>query len=186
MAKGDYPSDKADQYMLRFPEGMRDHLKAAADRIGRSMNAEIIARIQDYEATGLTTGESVAAHIERLNRKLKEAYESRIPTLPQGLWYRVNDAAIRRKRSVAEEIIQALEAAYPAPVIPELDDIGYDWYWKYADAAPEDRESVLEAANADLKARGLPHEFWPGEPHESGTPTLKLGIRHFGPKADPS
>jgi hypothetical protein len=36
---------KPDQYQLRFPPGMRDRLKAAADHRGRSMNAEIIDRL---------------------------------------------------------------------------------------------------------------------------------------------
>ncbi|MDW9626503.1 Arc family DNA-binding protein [Sinorhizobium meliloti] len=36
----------SDQYILRFPEGMRDEIKAAADRSGRSMNAEIIHRLE--------------------------------------------------------------------------------------------------------------------------------------------
>lgn len=46
MARGDYPSSKQDQYVLRFPDGMRDQIKAAADANGRSMNAEIIARLE--------------------------------------------------------------------------------------------------------------------------------------------
>lgn len=35
-----------DQYMLRFPDGMRDALKAEAARNNRSLNAEIIARLE--------------------------------------------------------------------------------------------------------------------------------------------
>lgn len=34
-----------DQYMLRLPAGMRDEIKASAEANGRSMNAEIIARL---------------------------------------------------------------------------------------------------------------------------------------------
>jgi len=41
-----YPSDKLDQYIVRFPEGMRDKIKAAAEAKGRSMNAEIITRLE--------------------------------------------------------------------------------------------------------------------------------------------
>lgn len=36
---------ESDKFMLRFPEGMRDRIKAEAERNGRSMNAEIIARL---------------------------------------------------------------------------------------------------------------------------------------------
>ena len=45
MAK-DTPSRKLDQYIVRFPDGMRDELKAAAKANGRSLNAEIIHLIQ--------------------------------------------------------------------------------------------------------------------------------------------
>lgn len=38
----------SDQFSLRFPDGMRDELKEAAKANGRSMNAEIIAKLQDY------------------------------------------------------------------------------------------------------------------------------------------
>ena len=34
-----------DKFMLRLPDGMRDSLKALADENGRSMNAEIVARL---------------------------------------------------------------------------------------------------------------------------------------------
>lgn len=35
-----------DQYMLRFPDGMRDRLKELAAENKRSLNAEIIARLE--------------------------------------------------------------------------------------------------------------------------------------------
>ncbi|AVR88999.1 Arc family DNA-binding protein [Thauera aromatica] len=41
-----YPSRTADQFVVRFPDGMRDRLKEAAHANGRSMNAEIVARLQ--------------------------------------------------------------------------------------------------------------------------------------------
>ncbi len=36
----------SDQFNLRFPDGMRDRIKEAAKQSGRSMNAEIIYRLQ--------------------------------------------------------------------------------------------------------------------------------------------
>lgn len=47
MRRKTYPSDKQDQFVVRFPEGMRDALKKVAEANGRSMNAEIIARLED-------------------------------------------------------------------------------------------------------------------------------------------
>lgn len=37
---------ESDQFNLRFPDGMRDRLKEEAAMNGRSLNAEIIARLQ--------------------------------------------------------------------------------------------------------------------------------------------
>lgn len=42
----DSQSRKLDQYIVRFPDGMRDALKAQAAQNNRSLNAEIIARIE--------------------------------------------------------------------------------------------------------------------------------------------
>jgi|GEM_PF-3896209 len=36
-----------DKFMLRLPDGMRDRIKAKADENGRSMNAEIVATLED-------------------------------------------------------------------------------------------------------------------------------------------
>ncbi|WP_091946892.1 Arc family DNA-binding protein [Methylorubrum salsuginis] len=46
MSKPPAPSDTADKFMLRMPDGLRDRLKAEAESNNRSMNAEIIARIE--------------------------------------------------------------------------------------------------------------------------------------------
>lgn len=35
----------SDQFVVRFPEGLRDEIKRLADRNGRSMNSEIIERL---------------------------------------------------------------------------------------------------------------------------------------------
>lgn len=45
MAK-DTPGRGSDQFPLRFPDGMRDQLKKAAKENNRSLNAEIIARLE--------------------------------------------------------------------------------------------------------------------------------------------
>jgi hypothetical protein len=43
----DGPGRFSDQFNLRLPDGMRDRLKAEAEANKRSMNAEIVARIED-------------------------------------------------------------------------------------------------------------------------------------------
>jgi hypothetical protein len=45
------PVSEQDKFMLRLPEGMRKRIKAAADRNGRSMNAEIVATLDETYGT---------------------------------------------------------------------------------------------------------------------------------------
>lgn len=45
--KSAFPSDTADKVLVRMPEGMRDQLKDAAKTNNRTMNAEIVARLQE-------------------------------------------------------------------------------------------------------------------------------------------
>jgi len=40
------PSDTADKFVLRLPDGMRERIKTVADRNNRSMNAEIISTLE--------------------------------------------------------------------------------------------------------------------------------------------
>ncbi|MFC4927861.1 Arc family DNA-binding protein [Delftia deserti] len=42
-----YPSDKADKVLVRMPDGMRDRIKVAAKASNRTMNAEIVARLEE-------------------------------------------------------------------------------------------------------------------------------------------
>jgi len=51
------PGRGSDQFPLRLPDGMRERIKVAAEANGRSMNAEIIARI---EATLQVTEKNIA------------------------------------------------------------------------------------------------------------------------------
>lgn len=41
-----YPSQLADRFQIRMPEGLRDRIRSAAEANNRSMNAEIIARLE--------------------------------------------------------------------------------------------------------------------------------------------
>lgn len=45
---------ESDKFMLRLPDGMRERIKAAADASGRSMNAEIVATLEEKYPPPLT------------------------------------------------------------------------------------------------------------------------------------
>ncbi|MDV4183291.1 Arc family DNA-binding protein [Rhizobium brockwellii] len=84
MAKTERGSEQA---MIRLPEGMRDQLKAEAERSGRSMNAEIVDR-------------------------LEQSFRSPL-VLPDELIDRIKVYADRHDRTVTEEIMRLLEREYP-------------------------------------------------------------------------
>lgn len=47
MKKGNFPSEQKDRLLLRFPDGMREELAQFAKRNERSLNSEIIARLEN-------------------------------------------------------------------------------------------------------------------------------------------
>lgn len=48
-----YPSQLAERFQIRMPEGLRDEIRISADLNGRSMNAEIIHRLKNpYQDRG--------------------------------------------------------------------------------------------------------------------------------------
>ncbi|MCO6386217.1 Arc family DNA-binding protein [Aliihoeflea sp. 40Bstr573] len=77
---------KSDGFMLRLPDGMRDQLREAADNNGRSMNSEIIARID-------------------------RSFEDGLP-MPIGLKLQLKSAAEVNERPVRDEVVARLEASF--------------------------------------------------------------------------
>ncbi len=52
MSSKAYPSQTQDRYIVRFPDGMRDQIAEAAKANNRSMNAEIVSRLErSFELT---------------------------------------------------------------------------------------------------------------------------------------
>ncbi|WP_191569529.1 Arc family DNA-binding protein [Paracoccus yeei] len=47
MSESPYPSQNQDKFVVRLPDGMRDRIKAAAEANNRSMNAEIVATLEE-------------------------------------------------------------------------------------------------------------------------------------------
>jgi hypothetical protein len=72
------PSDIADKFMLRLPDGMRERLAEAAKANNRSMNAEIIFRLDASfsselnVALKLPTEEEIAAIAQRYRAFARE------------------------------------------------------------------------------------------------------------------
>ena len=71
-----FPSRKLDKFILRLPDGMRDAIAASAKANNRSMNAEIILRLENSFAPE-------AAALRR-NRVLRRKTDSNDDDLPEG------------------------------------------------------------------------------------------------------
>ena len=72
MEKSSYPSDQADKFMLRLPDGMRDRIADAASVAGRSMNAEIITRLHaSFEARKADPSEVHEIELQLLELEVK-------------------------------------------------------------------------------------------------------------------
>lgn len=64
-----------DQYMVRFPEGMRDLIKQRAKERGRTMNAEIVFHLRKAveEAAGAVVGAETPAAVKVQEQNHSEA-----------------------------------------------------------------------------------------------------------------
>lgn len=93
-----------DKFMLRLPEGMRGKVNAAAFEAGRSMNAEIIARL----AASFGTGD--VYEIDRSADRLS-AVVSQLETLLQ-----IASPAGERIRSAQDEAMEPVPATGQPPV----------------------------------------------------------------------
>lgn len=65
----DAPSDRAPKFIIRLPEGMRDRIAGAAKANGRSMNAEIVQRLEDSFARQAV---DAVADVNAMIREIRE------------------------------------------------------------------------------------------------------------------
>lgn len=72
----EFPSDKADKFVVRFPDGMREKIRVAAEANNRSMNAEIIARLQQTFDEGDPTDEDSRSALHQMVERLTTMEET--------------------------------------------------------------------------------------------------------------
>lgn len=80
---------ESDKFMLRFPDGMRDRLKATAAVNGRSLNAEIIHRLTVslsadslFSPAGSDKGYEIGNVVEQLDSVVKALKELQLQARP--------------------------------------------------------------------------------------------------------
>lgn len=65
----------SDKFMLRLPDGMREKIKAAADEAGRSMNAEIVHRLDaSFRADWSGASDSITHRIAQLEEYMRNQF----------------------------------------------------------------------------------------------------------------
>lgn len=112
---------KPDQYQLRFPPGLRERIKAEADANNRSMNAEIIARLE----------ESLSGRFESLDSEY-QTNTRRLASMERSLSRLLKQVSDLRDRT--EQIASDPERMPPDRVARRA---GYDAFWKNPDGPYE-------------------------------------------------
>jgi plasmid stability protein len=95
-----YPSEEAERFQIRLPDGFRDQIRIAAEANHRSMNAEIIARLMSTfhsseEDSSMKTG--------------RDSDQFRV-RFPDGMRDRIKARAESSGRTMQAEIVVMLEA----------------------------------------------------------------------------
>lgn len=112
-----YPSDKADKVLVRMPDGMRDRLKAAAKMNKRTMNAEIIARLEESWSPRLDAAWILEAPVDDESKTAALDQQTLVNTNAQKLLDARNETV--RLTMLVESASKALQAMATAGAPPE-------------------------------------------------------------------
>lgn len=104
-----YPSDAAEKFIVRLPPGMREKISEAAKTNNRSMNAEVVARLNrsfsmpdlsgqttSYSEGGQVVHRDIVQHIADLQEMLQKAHHA---ASSLSLFEGVREEVERRERS---------------------------------------------------------------------------------------
>ena len=116
------PAQTDDKYVLRMPDGMRDRLKAEAEANGRSMNAEIVLRLEQ----SFNAWPKIAVDAETLARAARISTHTKLQ-----IEARLNE--------FAEKL---LEEYAPSQAVSLID--AYDAFQALISGLPEEKRNKLE------------------------------------------
>lgn len=103
------PVSEQDKFMLRLPRGMRDEIAAAAKANGRSMNAEIVSRIESAP-TAISALEMALERFEEATEDLKHHNEVARWMLEQQKGVSaILEEVVRREGKLDEGFVTALK-----------------------------------------------------------------------------
>ncbi|WP_267355609.1 MULTISPECIES: Arc family DNA-binding protein [unclassified Methylobacterium] len=120
----------SDKFMLRLPNGMRDRIADAARANNRSMNAEIVSRLEASLSDGTEQGRSLLkqhdllVEIQDRYAELELAYQRQTQQLDRRRFQQDEDLAERTREAAAAAMQVALFAVTSAARAAELKDGG--------------------------------------------------------------
>lgn len=76
MAKPPYCSRTAEKFVVRLPDGVRDRIAAIASENRRSMNSEIVHRLEDSLAITESLPDDVGADLSPIERELIQSFRA--------------------------------------------------------------------------------------------------------------
>ncbi|MEN3793363.1 Arc family DNA-binding protein [Fulvimarina sp. MAC3] len=112
------PTQPQDKYVLRLPDGMRDRIKAAADANNRSMNAEIVALLDQFYPEPQPEMSAPMREIEDilLRRRMGRSFPGEFEALPRTL----------QELVLRDELAERMGGARPMNHSELLKDLGID------------------------------------------------------------
>lgn len=75
MTKKPYPSDVQERFMVRLPDGMRAKIAAEAERNNRSMNSEIVARLERTFSQENPQSEEIVVTMSQFDKIIEDAIQ---------------------------------------------------------------------------------------------------------------
>lgn len=136
--KEQYPSDAAERFQVRLPPGLRDRIKAYAERHGRSMNTEIV-RVLEREfpepwtvagrvgqmidmlralKAGATSDENIEKLVEELRDTVEGIMSGRVQGIDEEMRYRITGIY---KDMQAREVEDSIDLAHYSYDDEEID-----------------------------------------------------------------
>lgn len=96
MARKPSPSDQHPRYLLRLPETLRVDLAQAAAASGRSLNAEIVTRLE-ASLKGAEVVAELQGRVEALEAQIEEmdtSYDKRVDKVEAQMWRLLEHAGL--------------------------------------------------------------------------------------------
>jgi plasmid stability protein len=110
MADERYPSQLAERFQIRLPDGLRDSIKASAESNRRSMNSEIVARLlASFGEAAPTEKPTMTAPMDDI--RTARGNEQIMLRVPDGMRDTVKARAAANGRSLNAELVAIIAAA---------------------------------------------------------------------------